>query len=164
MGDVSDELDVKLWVPQGSILGPILFLIYVNDINNSCPEANYIKFADDTTILTIAPTLEGAAIKMNEAIAKVNHWFKKNKLNLNPGKTRYMIFNCKTDRTDIIHIEGKFIERVWEKWKEKSFNLVGIKVIKVDEGLKWNHHIDHVTKKMNSAIYALKKSSKKLSC
>ena len=48
MGDVSNELDVKLGVPQGSILGPILFLIYVNDIDNSCPEANFIKFADDT--------------------------------------------------------------------------------------------------------------------
>ena len=79
---------------------------------------------------------------MNEV--KVDLWFKKNKLNLNPGKTRYMIFNCKTDRTDIIHIEGKFIEHVWEKGKEKSFKLVWIKV---DEGLKWNHHIDHVAKK-----------------
>ena len=161
MGDVSNELDVKLGVPQGSILGPILFLIYVNDINKSCQDANFIKFADDTTILTSAPTLQGAADRMNEALSKVGLWFKKNKLNLNPGKTRYMVFNCRTERTDIIHIEGKFIERVWEKGREKSFKLVGIKI---DEGLKWNHHIDHVAKKMNSAIYALKKSSKELSC
>ena len=160
MGEVSEQLDVKLGVPQGSILGPILFLIYVNDINSSCRSANFIKFADDTTILTSAPTLEEAAVKMNEAILHVDLWFKRNKLNLNPDKTRYMIFNCNTDETKIIHINGKFIERVWEKGREKSFKLVGIKV---DEKLKWTHHIDHIAKKMNSAIYALSKSSKELS-
>ena len=160
MGTISQELDVKLGVPQGSILGPILFLIYVNDINKSCPDAKFIKFADDTTILTSAPTLEGAASKMNEALIKVDLWFKRNKLNLNPDKTRYMIFNCKTDETKVVHVNSKYIERVWEKGKEKSFKLVGIKV---DEGLKWTHHINHVASKINSAIYALKKSSKELS-
>ena len=51
-GTQSDWLDVELGVPQGSILGPILFLIYVNDINNADKEASYTKFADDTTITT----------------------------------------------------------------------------------------------------------------
>ena len=128
-GNVSNELDVKLGVSL------VLFFIYVYDINNSCPEANFIKFADDTTILTRAPILEGAAAKMNEAITKVDLWFKKNKLNLNPDKTRYMIFKCKTD----LSIEAKDIKRVWEKGRDKSFKLLGIKV---DEGLKWNNHID----------------------
>ena len=62
---------------------------------------------------------------------------------------------------DLIHIENKFIERGWEKGREKSFKLVGIYV---DEALKWTHHIDSVDRKMNSAIYALKKTSKELSC
>ena len=68
MGTMSQELDVKLGVPQGSILGPILFLIYVNDISNSIRSARFIKFADDTTILTSAPTLSEAADKMNEEL------------------------------------------------------------------------------------------------
>ena len=56
-GTTSDWIDVKLGVPQGSILGPILFLIYVNDINNSDHNASFTKFADDTTILTSGKTL-----------------------------------------------------------------------------------------------------------
>ena len=128
------------------------FFIYVNDINNSIRSAHFIKYADYTTILTSAPTLGEAADKMNEALSKVGLWFKWNKLNLNPDKTRYIIFNCKTDVKDLIHIESKFIKRVWEKGREKSFKLVGIYV---DEALKWTHHQDSVARKMNSAIYAL---------
>ena len=89
----------------------------------------------------------------------MDSWFNKNKLNLNPGKTRYMIFNCNTDDTKLVRINNTFIERVWEKGKEKSFKLVGIHV---DKNLKWNHHINQVAKKMNSANYALAKSSKEL--
>ena len=70
-----------------------------------------------------------------------------------------MIFNCNTDETNLVCINDTFIERVWEKGKEKSFKLVGIHV---DENLKWTHHINHVAKKMNSANYALAKSSKEL--
>ena len=150
-GKLSQHLDVELGVPQGSILGPVLFLIYINDINNSCSDANFVKFADDTTILTSGASLQEAVVKMNESLTKVDSWFKKNKLNLNPGKTRYMIFNCNTDETNLVRINDTFIERVWEKGKEKSFKLVGIHV---DENLKWTHHINHVAKKMNSANYA----------
>ena len=71
---------------------------------------------------------------MNESLIEVDSWFKKNKLNLNPCKTRYMIFNCYTDETKLVRINDTFIEIVWEKGKEKSFKLVGIHV---DENLKW---------------------------
>ena len=91
-GTQSDWLDVQLGVPQGSILGPILFLLYVSDINQCC-SAKFTKFADDTTIIT--STVEEAALKMNDALHHANNWFAQNKLNLNPSKTRYMIFNGK---------------------------------------------------------------------
>ena len=159
-GTISDWQTVKLGVPQGSILGPILFLIYVNDINNCETAADFKKFADDTTILTTGASLQEAANNMNTVLAKVNIWFKQNKLNLNPSKTRCMIFNAKTEETNLITIDNTTIERVWEKGKETSFKLVGIHV---DEKLKWDYHINKINNKIASAIYGLTKCSKELS-
>ena len=70
---------------------------------------------------------------MNKSITNVDAWFRQNKLNLNPSKTRYMVFNCKTDETQLVKIGEQYIQRVWEKGKEKSFKLVGIQI---DEQLK----------------------------
>ena len=75
-------------VLQGSILGPILYVIYVNDLSASDTASKFIKFADDTTILTNGDSVEEAAQKMNAALMKVGICFQRNNLNLNPPKTR----------------------------------------------------------------------------
>ena len=159
-GTISTYEDMQLGVPQGSILGPILFLIYVNDINQADTRVNFTKFADDTTILTSGHTHLEAVATMNESLERVHLWFQRNKLNLNPSKTRYMIFNSKTEETQLVKINNQYIERVWDKGNEKAFKLMGIWV---DEKLKWQHHIDSIGKKMSYATYGLAKASKELS-
>ena len=109
-GTVSHQLDMKLGVPQGSILCSILFLLYVNNINNCDTRAKFVKFADDTTVITSAPTLQEAIWKMNQTMEKVFKWFQSNKPNLNPSKTRYIIFNSKgNSETNHIRINGETI-------------------------------------------------------
>ena len=97
--------------------------------------------------------------KMNATLLKVGICFQRNKLNLNPSKTRDMIFNSKCDGKNYVRIGKEPIERVWEKGKEKSVKLVGMHI---DENLKSTHHIHAVEKKINSAIYGLVKASKTL--
>ena len=77
-------------------------------------------------------------------------------MNLNPSKMRYMIFNSKTEETKLVMLGNKYIERVWNESKEKSFKLVGIHV---DEKLKWDKHINNVTRNMDYALYGFSKVS-----
>ena len=93
-GQVSGQADMLLGVPQGSILGPILFLISVNDINRASTICEFTKFADDTSLLTSGTSLQEATSRMNSSSEEVDLWFKRNKFNLNPSKTRYMTFNA----------------------------------------------------------------------
>ena len=96
---------------------------------------------------------------MNLAVENVDKWFKANKLNLNPSKTRYMIFNCKTTESKLVKIGNEYIERVGDTSKEKSFKLVGIQI---DEKLKWVEHINYIAKKINYANYGLTRIAKTL--
>ena len=95
-------------------------------------------------------------MKMNDALHHANTWFAQNKLNLNPSKIRYMIFNGKnTQETNLVKLGDTYIERVWSKGTEKAFKLVGIMV---DEKLKWDEHINYINRKVGYANFMLAKA------
>ena len=158
-GIQSNQIPMQLGVPLDSILGPILFLIYVKGINNCNNDCEFTKFADNTTVLTTGSNLEEAVANMNKVMVDIDLWFKRNKLNLIPSKTSYMILNHKTDSTKFVKIGDEYLERVWKCGNETSFKPVRIWV---DEDLSWSDHIDKLCWKINSAIYGLNKSRRSL--
>ena len=89
----SEIMQIKCGVPQGSILGPLLFLIYVNDLHLSSNLLQPIMFADDSNLFYSHKDRKTLFKTVNEELVKINNWFRANKLSLNPDKTKYTFFH-----------------------------------------------------------------------
>ena len=122
-------------VPQGSILGPLLFLIYINDMVNSSESFKFINFADDTTLIT--------KININDELAKF--WLKANKLSLNVNKTKAIAFHMpqKIIQLPLLHIAGTTIEFV------DNFHFFGLTI---NKHLTWTSHINILSAEISKTI------------
>ena len=94
-GITSKQHNINYGVPQGSVLGPLLFILYTNDLPSTLTVSKSILFADDTTIYYSHSNLNTLCTNLNKDLQILNDWFKTNKLSLNVSKTQYMIFNKK---------------------------------------------------------------------
>ena len=89
---------VKCGVLQGSILGPLLFLIFVNDLNNSTKVLDSVLFEDDANLFCSGNNIRTLFETANQGLSQINDWSLANKLSLNVGKTKYMLFHKPTDQ------------------------------------------------------------------
>ena len=124
-------------VPQGSILGPLLVILYINDLADVSEKLFTILFADDTTILIEGTEVNSIITSLNSELAKMTDWLKANKLSINVSKTHYMVFHRSTqklDKEDII-LDNTIIQQV-------TFTKF-LRII-IDDKLKWIHHISYI--------------------
>ena len=148
--------DITCGVPQGSVLGPLLFIIYTNDLPNALIHSRSILFADDTTIFYSSPNIHIVFENIKQDLANLTEWFRANKLSLNVNKTNYMIFSRTLHNVPdhTLTIETETIQRV------ESTKFLGIII---DESLSWSEHLNFTRKKISSGIYAINASKHLLS-
>ena len=144
VNNVPSKIDnITCGVPQGSVLGPLLFLIYINDMYNAVPGEKLKLFADDTNLFIFGPDPILLQQKANECLESMEKWFTANKLSLNIDKTCYTVFGSKCRQNVASHfdlyINNHKINRVTE------CKYLGIFI---DDELKFDTHVDYVYKKI----------------
>lgn len=140
---ISDMKHVTCGVPQGSVLGPLLFLIYINDLANSCKEGIFRIFADDTGIFFHNHNIASLVATAEKILNKTNEWFSANKLTLNLSKTSYVIFKSK--RLTNIDLPNSIKFEEIEIHRETQVKYLGLTL---DEHLDWNSHTNDICSKL----------------
>lgn len=153
IGDyISKKENCSHGVPQGSVLGPLLFLLYINDISSSSNKLNFYLFADDTSMLYSHRNLRALEQNVNAELKNVGHWLEANKLTLNISKSNFVIFHPHQKNLDYVpqlkvfdHVSGGMLP-LEMKSEAKYLGLL------IDSNLTWKSHIDYVSLKLSRIV------------
>ena len=133
---ISSQKPITCGVPQGSVLGPLLFLLYINDLIKVSTEGKLFLFADDSCILYSGKTQAELQSKIDESFPKITTWLHANRLSLSVPKTYYQIYSSGADNDVSIPIGTQSIKR------SKTVKYLGVLY---DEDLEFKSHINKVS-------------------
>jgi hypothetical protein len=140
---LSDKEIIAYGVPQGSVLGPILFLLFINDISSGAESGDPTLFADDSSLFYSSNDRNKLEKIINKDLDKISKWLISNKLSLNVSKSNFIIFGKSKNISLSISLNGVSL------LQKDCVKYLGIYL---DSKLSWKNHIDHVKKKLSSSI------------
>ena len=151
----SNVNDINVGVPQGSCLGPLLFLLYINDLPCIVKSSKVSMYADDTSIYHSSKDIAQLNAVLNEELRRLDRWLKGNKLSLNVAKTCSMLITTKQKKKYLTAANQALQPSIREEHIEVICNTKYLGV-QIDENLTWKNQIKSVTEKVSRAIGFLK--------
>ena len=168
-GHLSNSKIINISVMQGSVLGPLLFLCFINDLPNASELLKLLLFADDTCALDSDTDLPKLINRVNTELQRISDWFITNRIAVNVSKCKFIIFHSrgKVVPNNIPQLCFKSINNVASPLERihrnnpnnNSYKYLGVLI---DENLNLNSHIDYVCKKLSRALYCLNRVKHKL--
>ena len=154
--EISASSIMKCGVPQGSILGPLLFIIYMNDIVNSSELLQFVLFADDTNLFASHVNLDALLILINTELLKVSNWLKINKLSLNVKKIHFIAFHNRQQNF------SKSVKIKIENCDIAQENVTKLLDVVINKNLTWTDHINIISNNISINLGVIRKLSKSL--
>ena len=150
-GEKSDFKNILCGVPQGSVLGPLLFLLYINDLPNVSNKLMFYLFADDTNIYFESKSLSQLEKVVNEELKHLSLWLKVNRLALNIQKTNFLVFRS-PQKSMYLNVTIKLDNKAL--MQKDHIKYLGVLL---DENLSWKQQISNVSKKISRSVGILSK-------
>ena len=149
----SDSKPVTCGIPQGSVLGPLLFLIYINDLASVSQVLTAFLFADDSNLFHIGTDIATMCETINRELIKIVEWLRANRLSLNIDKTNFMVFKPKFKTCDGVRItiDNSLIQKVTHT---KFLGVI------IDDKLSWSQHISYIKNKIAKSLGIILKARK----
>ena len=135
-----------MWVPQGSLLGPLLFLIHMKDLPKSIENGYVTMYADDTVPSTVVNTCNDITEKVIPDLIKICDWLKANKLSLNAVKTKFMLIGTSHNTLRFGSLHATRINDLLGSTQTKYLGII------VDDSQTWNEQIDFISTRSNAML------------